>query len=192
MTHTNISKSWRQPLLWYKIIIASTHSLSYRQGVIHTKSYEYDHKKKKVEQRGVLNTHQYGSKFRTFPQHPGAHSLGCTMFIRQPKCTFLGLHYVHPTTKYTVGTPVSWSVHFLFFFVVFSLWKNKFWFFAFVWEVHFPADNSDLGFGELSVFRGGKPSIVFSKKWSNHGRKTGPWGPIRSLSIGIRIGTISN
>ena len=27
-----------------------------------------------------------------------------------PRFTFLALHYVHPTTKYTVGTPVFWCI----------------------------------------------------------------------------------
>ena len=48
--------------------------------------------------------------------------------------------------------------------VVVLSWKNTFSFFAFVWEVHFPGGNSDLGFGEASVFRGGKLSVCFFRK----------------------------
>ena len=57
-----------------------------------------------------------------------------------------------------------WLVYFLVLLVVFLSWKNTFWFFAFVWEVHFPGDYSDLGFGEPSVFRGGLFSDLFSPK----------------------------
>ena len=54
-----------------------------------------------------------------------------------------------------------WSVHFLFLLLAFLSWNNTFWFFAFVWVVRFPADNSDLGFGEPSVFREGWFSYIY-------------------------------
>ena len=54
-----------------------------------------------------------------------------------PRCTFLGLCYAHPTTEYTVRTPVPRCIYgpftFRFFLLlVFFSWKNTFWFFAFV------------------------------------------------------------
>ena len=56
-------------------------------------------------------------------------------------------------------------VRFIYFFVrsIFSLKKHVLTF-AFVWEVHCPGDNSDLGIGQLSVFREGKLSVFFFEK----------------------------
>ena len=56
-------------------------------------------------------------------------------------------------------------VRFIYFFVrsIFSLKKHVLTF-AFVWEVHCPGDNSDVGIGQLSVFREGKLSVFFFEK----------------------------
>ena len=67
-------------------------------------------------------------------------------------------------------------------------------FFAFVWEVHFPGDKSDLGFGAPSVLRGGQPintSSVFEKLIELWAKKR-ILEADSSLSLGIRIGTDSN
>ena len=90
-----------------------------------------------------------------------------------PRFTFLALHYVHPTTKYfeiyhwntRVQVHLDSMVRFIYFFVrsIFSLKKHVLSF-AFVWEVHCPGDNSDVGIGQLSVFREGKLSVFFFEK----------------------------
>ena len=73
------------------------------------------------------------------------------MFIRQPNV---------PLERPCSGASMVRSL-FFFLLVVFLSWKNTFSLFAFVWEVHFPGDNSDLGFWEPSVFRGEKLSTRY-------------------------------
>ena len=119
---------------------------------------------------------QYGAEFPTFPQHPGAHPLGCTMFmfIRQPSI---------PLERPCSGESMVGSKCFFLARNILISGKHVFLsFFAFVWEVHFPWDNSDLGFltSDLESPRynaEGNLVILFSRNWS-YGRKTGSSRPI--------------